>query len=193
MPKGGYFGCKACGNPLYSAEAKFHSGCGWPSFDKCYAGSTVNDDGDDSWPWNIVVLLGSVKTVEDRSLGSVRTEIICSRCGGHLGHVFSGERSEIVSALRSVYAWGQSWNPDILFVQWVKLSHEASIVGISYMDCISLQIYKYKWAPLCQFCFCQISRGNVGITKTWRKSFTLISLDAIVLCDVTYSIFDSSL
>lgn len=71
-PPEGYFACRACGNPLYSAAAKFHSGCGWPSFDKC--------------------VQGSVKTKIDRSFGMNRVEIMCNRCDGHLGHIFEGER-----------------------------------------------------------------------------------------------------
>ena len=68
----GYFACKGCLNPLYSVEAKFNSGCGWPTFDKCYT--------------------GSVKTTIDRSHGMQRIEIICFACGCHLGHVFKGEK-----------------------------------------------------------------------------------------------------
>lgn len=68
----GYFSCKGCSNPLYSAAAKFDSGCGWPAFDKCYT--------------------GSVKTDVDDSLGVRRIEITCSACDGHLGHVFQGEK-----------------------------------------------------------------------------------------------------
>ena len=60
-----------CGHPLYSASAKFGSGCGWPAFDKCYS--------------------GSVKTIEDNTFGMKRIEILCSNCDGHLGHVFEGE------------------------------------------------------------------------------------------------------
>ncbi|KAH0478868.1 MAG: uncharacterized protein KVP18_003216 [Porospora cf. gigantea A] len=72
-PKGGCFVCRACDNPLYSALAKFNSGCGWPSFDKCF--------------------VGAVRTEADPSIsGRLRTEILCAKCGGHLGHVFSGER-----------------------------------------------------------------------------------------------------
>ncbi|KAG5181627.1 Mss4-like protein [Tribonema minus] len=67
----GHFACKACNNPLYSAEAKFNSGCGWPAFDKCYHGSVVTEV-DNSW--------------------GRRVEILCAKCGGHLGHVFEGER-----------------------------------------------------------------------------------------------------
>uniref|UniRef100_A0A061RAK1 Peptide-methionine (R)-S-oxide reductase n=1 Tax=Tetraselmis sp. GSL018 TaxID=582737 RepID=A0A061RAK1_9CHLO len=70
-PESGYFKCAGCGNPLYSAEAKFDSGCGWPAFDRCYEGSIV--------------------TKADTSLGMRRVEILCASCGGHLGHVFEGE------------------------------------------------------------------------------------------------------
>lgn len=71
-PSKGYFKCAGCGNPLYSAESKFNSGCGWPAFDKCY--------------------VGSVKTEIDVTMGMRRIEIMCAKCDGHLGHVFEGER-----------------------------------------------------------------------------------------------------
>lgn len=71
-PGTGHFKCRACNAPLYSAKAKFDSGCGWPAFDKCYE--------------------GSVRTEVDLSFGRKRIEILCANCGGHLGHVFQGER-----------------------------------------------------------------------------------------------------
>ncbi|GAB4820446.1 hypothetical protein N2152v2_007492 [Parachlorella kessleri] len=67
----GLFVCRACGNPLYTSETKFKSGCGWPAF---Y----------DHIP-------GSVDRHEDVSFGMKRVEITCAKCGGHLGHVFEGE------------------------------------------------------------------------------------------------------
>ncbi len=70
-PKEGHFACRACGSPLYSAAAKFSSGCGWPAFDKCYK--------------------DAVAIEVDSSYGMRRVEIMCARCGGHLGHVFEGE------------------------------------------------------------------------------------------------------
>ena len=71
-PDEGYFSCAACGHPIYSAESKFKSGCGWPAFDKCYR--------------------GSIATKKDFSFGMSRVEVMCAKCGGHLGHVFQGER-----------------------------------------------------------------------------------------------------
>jgi len=68
----GYFVCRACENKLYESKTKFDSGCGWPSFD-------------DEIP-------GAIVRYEDNSLGRQRTEICCSKCDGHLGHVFQGEK-----------------------------------------------------------------------------------------------------
>jgi peptide-methionine (R)-S-oxide reductase len=68
----GIYKCRACGNELFRAEAKFHSGCGWPSFYQ-----PTKDD--------------AVTLIEDRSQGMARTEARCAACGSHLGHVFTGE------------------------------------------------------------------------------------------------------
>ncbi|KAL2161962.1 hypothetical protein VTH06DRAFT_7747 [Thermothelomyces fergusii] len=70
-PEKGIYTCAGCNAPLYKAKHKFASGCGWPAYF-------------DSIP-------GAVVRHEDRSLGMVRTEIVCANCGGHLGHVFKGE------------------------------------------------------------------------------------------------------
>ncbi|KAI1141643.1 SelR-domain-containing protein [Hypoxylon sp. FL0543] len=67
----GVYKCAGCDAPLYKANHKFKSGCGWPAY---Y----------DSIP-------GAVVRHEDNSFGMTRTEICCANCGGHLGHVFKGE------------------------------------------------------------------------------------------------------
>ena len=66
--RAGTFSCVGCGQELFASKKKFESGTGWPSF---------NDP-----------VAGAVETTSDRSYGMVRTEVHCSRCGSHLGHVF---------------------------------------------------------------------------------------------------------
>lgn len=66
----GVYKCAGCGQVLFTSTAKYNSGCGWPAF---YA------PGDNA----------AVKESRDLSHGMVRTEITCSKCGGHLGHVFN--------------------------------------------------------------------------------------------------------
>jgi peptide-methionine (R)-S-oxide reductase len=68
----GVYSCRACGAELFRSDTKFESHCGWPSF---YA--PLAED--------------RVEYIEDRSFGSVRTEVRCKNCGSHLGHVFEGE------------------------------------------------------------------------------------------------------
>jgi methionine-R-sulfoxide reductase len=65
----GVYVCAACGNELFTSDMKFDSHCGWPSFDREIAG-------------------GRIKTQIDLSHGMVRTEFMCAKCGGHLGHLF---------------------------------------------------------------------------------------------------------
>ena len=67
--KEGIYVCAGCANPLFSSETKFDSGSGWPSF------------------WD-VISKESVELKSDNSFGMKRVEVVCNRCGGHLGHVF---------------------------------------------------------------------------------------------------------
>lgn len=71
----GMFHCAACGAPLFSSLTKYDSGCGWPSF---WAPESTD----------------AVEFRHDASHGMLRTEVVCKRCGGHLGHVFDDGPSE---------------------------------------------------------------------------------------------------
>jgi peptide-methionine (R)-S-oxide reductase len=65
----GTYSCGACGQELFTSDTKFNSGCGWPAFYRAAAGDRITER-------------------EDRSHGMRRTEVLCSRCDSHLGHVF---------------------------------------------------------------------------------------------------------
>ena len=70
----GTYTCGGCNIPLFNSDQKFESGCGWPSFDNS--------------------LENAVTYVLDKSHGMIRTEIVCSNCGSHLGHVFNDGPTE---------------------------------------------------------------------------------------------------
>uniref|UniRef100_UPI00404A9954 peptide-methionine (R)-S-oxide reductase MsrB n=1 Tax=Flavobacterium sp. TaxID=239 RepID=UPI00404A9954 len=65
----GYYACAACDTQLFQSDAKFESDCGWPSFDKAIEGSVIFQN--------------------DLSFGMNRREVLCAKCGGHLGHIFN--------------------------------------------------------------------------------------------------------
>ena len=65
----GTYSCAACGQELFQSDSKFDSGCGWPSYFKAINELVISEE-------------------KDVSYGMVRTEVMCSKCGGHLGHVF---------------------------------------------------------------------------------------------------------
>lgn len=96
----GVYTCRLCGLPLFRSSAKFDSGTGWPSFSAAYDPAHVRE-------------------IRDTSHGMVRTEIVCARCGSHLGHVFpdgpppSGERHCLNSVSLAFAGTGEPL-PDLL-------------------------------------------------------------------------------
>ena len=71
----GFYYCKGCDIQLFSSDQKFQSSCGWPSFD---------DELDSA----------NIEQIKDKSLGMLRTEIVCGNCGSHLGHIFDDGPTE---------------------------------------------------------------------------------------------------
>jgi peptide-methionine (R)-S-oxide reductase len=70
----GKYVCAGCGTELFESDTKFNAHCGWPSFDKAQQ--------------------GAVTIVADKSHGMAREEVLCAKCGGHLGHVFEDGPTE---------------------------------------------------------------------------------------------------
>jgi peptide-methionine (R)-S-oxide reductase len=70
----GTYKCAGCNEPLFESSSKFESSCGWPSFDEA--------------------IKGKVENILDKTHGMIRTEVVCSNCGGHLGHVFNDGPTE---------------------------------------------------------------------------------------------------
>jgi peptide-methionine (R)-S-oxide reductase len=77
----GVYRCRACDAELFRSDQKFDSHCGWPSFFSPLAGDAIIER-------------------EDRSMGMLRTEVLCANCGSHLGHVFAGEGYDTPTDLR---------------------------------------------------------------------------------------------
>ena len=71
----GEYTCAGCGTVLFESDAKYNSGCGWPAFTKPAEDETIEER-------------------RDTSFGMIRTEVLCAKCGGHLGHVFPDGPSE---------------------------------------------------------------------------------------------------
>ncbi|HZR40786.1 MAG TPA: peptide-methionine (R)-S-oxide reductase MsrB [Ktedonobacteraceae bacterium] len=89
----GMYECVACGQPLFSSEHKYDSGSGWPSFDRPL------DE-------------GRIELHEDRSFFMTRTEVTCSNCGAHLGHVFDDGPAQTTGQRYCINSVSLKFDPD---------------------------------------------------------------------------------
>ncbi|GGH75785.1 peptide methionine sulfoxide reductase MsrA [Filimonas zeae] len=108
----GVYKCAACGNELFTDDMKFDSHCGWPSFDREIAG-------------------GKITQHEDNTHGMRRTEILCGKCGGHLGHIFDDGPTET----------GQRYCVNSVSLEFVKAGEEtpaATAAPANNIDTVTL-------------------------------------------------------
>jgi peptide methionine sulfoxide reductase msrA/msrB len=146
----GLYACRRCGSPLYRSQDKFRSGCGWPSFD-------------DELP-------GAIKRSTDAD--GARTEISCAACGGHLGHVFMGERITAKNTRHCVNSLS------LMFIPAAKVRSETIVLGggcfwcteavFSVLPGVLSVMPGYAGGTLANPTYEQVCGGNTGHAEVVR-------------------------
>lgn len=170
--KNGTYLCKQCGAKLFISKDKFHSGCGWPSFDDA--------------------IDGAVKRVKDAD--GKRVEIICARCGAHLGHVFEGEGFTDKNTRYCVNSI--SLNFEKAYTNNIKKAYFAGgcFWGVEYylekQDGVLSVVSGYMGGDKPNPSYKDVSRGNSGYYETVEVVYDASKVDYETLARLFFEIHD---
>lgn len=170
----GIYKCKRCGTPLYRSEDKFHSGCGWPSFDEEISGavSRHTNPGDD------------------------RMEIVCAKCGAHLGHVFLGERFTPKNTRHCVNSVSLDFQPATLAATETDTAYFAGgcFWGVEYhmqqIDGVITVESGYMGGTTANPTYKDVCSGTTGHAETVRIVFDPSKVDYETLARMFFEIHD---
>ena len=179
--KAGSYTCAGCGQTLFTSTAKYDSGCGWPSFSQGVNADAIDEEA-------------------DRSLGTTRTEILCSKCGGHLGHVFedgpkpTGLRYCVNSASLSFESAGATAAAPSVG------QHEVAILGTGCFWCTEALLQAipgvvavevgYLGGTVKDPTYKQVCTGSSGHAEAARITFDPARLSYTKLLELFWSIHD---
>jgi peptide methionine sulfoxide reductase msrA/msrB len=168
----GTFICRQCASALYTSESKFHSGCGWPSFDQ--------------------EIEGRVKRQPDSD--GRRTEIVCSKCGGHLGHVFEGEGLTSKNTRHCV----NSLSLDFIPSQKEKPTTDFAVLGGGCFWCLEAVFSQLKGITEVEPGYAggysknptynEVCSGNTGHAEVLKIEFYPAVISYELLLDIFFSI-----
>ena len=170
----GVYTCKRCGAALYSSKDKFNCGCGWPSFD-------------DS-------VIGAVDKKADPD--GIRTEIICKKCGAHLGHVFAGEHLTPKNIRHCVNSLSLLFIPDIDFKPDTAYFAAGCFWSVQYFFSEAQGVLDtsagYMGGDLINPAYADVCTGKTGHAETVKITFNKAVISYKSLLKIFFSIHDPS-